>query len=175
MCPSSWTLYADDFPFSFYCFLSSSSKTRARAVWSLGDKRAALSSVLVTERRETRTTWGRKWDIRKLKPIWCHSVAKPFPSGHKAGAKMTWICHWTVAKLSSATTSTTFELASSLPQDHIIRVLTTELDQTMQWPAMIGLGSDEDPYYGGILWHFMIKLPFPSLLVATLWVPFLLI
>ena len=38
---------------------------------------------------------------------------------------------------------------------------------------MIGLGSDEDPYYGGILWHFMIKLPFPSLLVATLWVTFL--
>ena len=38
---------------------------------------------------------------------------------------------------------------------------------------MIGLGSDEDPYYGGILWHLMIKLPFPSLLVATLWVTFL--
>ena len=38
---------------------------------------------------------------------------------------------------------------------------------------MIGLGSDEDPYYGGILWHFMIKLPFPSLLMATLWVTFL--
>ena len=127
MCPSSWTLYADDFPFSFYCFLSSSSKTRARAVWSLGDKRAALIMIC-----------GRKWDVRKLKPIWCHSVAKPFPSGHKAGAKMTWICHWTVAKLSSATTLTTFELASSLSQDHIIKVSTTELYDKTSLPFPTG-------------------------------------
>ena len=34
MCPSSWKLYLDDFP--FFLFLSSSSRTRARAVWSLG-------------------------------------------------------------------------------------------------------------------------------------------
>ena len=38
MCPSSWKLYVDDFP--FFWFLSSLSRTRARAVWSLGDKRA---------------------------------------------------------------------------------------------------------------------------------------
>ena len=34
MCPSSWKLYVDDFP--FFWFLSSLSRTRARAVWSLG-------------------------------------------------------------------------------------------------------------------------------------------
>ena len=34
MCPSSWKLYVDDFP--FFWFLSSSSRTRAKAVWSLG-------------------------------------------------------------------------------------------------------------------------------------------
>ena len=38
MCPSSWKLFVDDFP--LFWFLSSSSRTRARAVWSLGDKRA---------------------------------------------------------------------------------------------------------------------------------------
>ena len=35
MWPSSWKLYVDDFP--FFWFPSSSSRTRARAVWSLGD------------------------------------------------------------------------------------------------------------------------------------------
>ena len=38
MCPSSWKLYVDDFP--FFWFLSSLSRTRARAVWSLGDQHA---------------------------------------------------------------------------------------------------------------------------------------
>ena len=38
MYPSFWKLYLDDFP--FFWFLSSSSRTRARAVWSLGDNGA---------------------------------------------------------------------------------------------------------------------------------------
>ena len=38
MYPSFWKLYLDDFP--FFWFLSSSSRNRARAVWSLGDNGA---------------------------------------------------------------------------------------------------------------------------------------
>ena len=34
MCQSSWKLYVDDFPFLW--FLSSSSRTQVRALWSLG-------------------------------------------------------------------------------------------------------------------------------------------
>ena len=34
MCPSSWKLYVDDFP--FFWFLSSSSRTHVRALWSFG-------------------------------------------------------------------------------------------------------------------------------------------
>ena len=34
MCPSSWKLYVDDFP--FFWFLSSSSRTQVRALWSFG-------------------------------------------------------------------------------------------------------------------------------------------
>ena len=91
--------------------------------------------------------------VIKLVPRWPESVIEPLQSYHQQQHQQLLNCHLPSPRITSL----------KFQQQNLIR----------QWPAMIGLGSDEDPYYGGILWHFMIKLPFPSLLVATLWVTFL--
>ena len=88
MCPSSWKLYVDDFP--FFGFPSSLSRTRARAVWSLGDKRATnhhhhqwhqLPNSKTSKSSSSGSRWARE-ELKKRKIIyiqfprwWAHCQA----------------------------------------------------------------------------------------------------
>ena len=81
MCPSSWKLYVDDFP--FFWFLSSSSRTQVRALWSFGvgelmplarlspKLQTALAWVLdkLERNQKKRKSYGKhmrnNWELRK--------------------------------------------------------------------------------------------------------------